>query len=146
MTGVDLASKFPRSQSDQASVGSARTTEAPPRIKLGSEPLRHGYRTSRIVLWCLAQGRWRWILWILCIVRWGFHGSDLFWIHIEQHSQSCWIIQRIKKCFLTRPIRPTVRDYLYHLSQQLPDLKEDYYCLQTAVIDCNNSFVKCLEC
>ena len=43
----------------------------------GSDLSRYGLKTSEGVLWCLAPGRIKWILWVLYVWGWGFHGSDL---------------------------------------------------------------------
>lgn len=80
--GGNLASKFPRAQTDQSSMGCAVTSlihKGPIVDRTCLLPVT----TRTQILCCLAPGRSRQILWVLWSVRWGLHGSDLFW-HVPQ--------------------------------------------------------------
>lgn len=80
---IDPNSEFPRSQSDEASAGLARTRlilmDVPQWIPLVSDPSRHGHRASLGVLGCQAPGHWHQILWYPWLARWGLYGWYLAW-------------------------------------------------------------------
>lgn len=68
----------------------ALSMEALPRIRLGSDPPRHGHRTSGGDLWCLATRLWRQIFWVQWVARWGMHRLCSSTAHGSVGLGICW--------------------------------------------------------
>lgn len=76
--GVKIASKFPITQSDPASVGNTGTSpdQAAPLIKRPLGALAQDLWVCPVVF---GTRRWMQSLRVLLFGRWGLHGLDLFW-------------------------------------------------------------------